>query len=63
MKKCVRFDSIELPAGILQGIFFSADRPLYLNFGGIGFIIGMLDLLFEIEEKLHFILIFFCNRA
>lgn len=36
---------LELPAGILQGIFFSADRPLYLNFGGIGFIIGKMKLL------------------
>ncbi|XP_055295789.1 neprilysin-2-like isoform X2 [Sitodiplosis mosellana] len=33
-------NSIELPAGILQGMFFSADTPMYLNFGGIGFIIG-----------------------
>ncbi|CAL4061046.1 unnamed protein product, partial [Meganyctiphanes norvegica] len=33
-------NSIQLPAGILQGIFFDAERPMYLNYGAIGFIIG-----------------------
>lgn len=37
---CSIFITIELPAGILQGIFFSPNRPKYMNFGGIGFIIG-----------------------
>ncbi|KAI5630575.1 VLP3p-4, transcript variant X7 [Venturia canescens] len=33
-------NSIEFPAGVLQGVFFHKDRPKYINYGSTGFIVG-----------------------
>ena len=33
-------NAILIPAGLLQGEFFSSEQPEYLNYGGVGAIIG-----------------------
>ncbi|XP_074596112.1 neprilysin-2-like [Brevipalpus obovatus] len=33
-------NKIQLPAALLQGVFFDKDRPYYLNFASFGFLIG-----------------------
>ena len=33
-------NSIQFPAGILGGVFFNADRPLYMNYASYGFVVG-----------------------
>ena len=33
-------NTINFPAGFLDGVFFQEDRPLYMNYGAIGVVVG-----------------------
>ena len=33
-------NSIQIPAGIIDGVFFQADRPHFMNYGALGSIVG-----------------------
>ena len=33
-------NTINFPAGFLDGVFFQEDRPLYMNYGSIGVVVG-----------------------
>jgi len=33
-------NKMDIPAGLLQGVFFNSQRPQYMNFGAVGVIIG-----------------------
>ena len=35
-----RENTFQIPGGILQGVLFNSDRPKYMNYGGLGTVIG-----------------------
>ena len=37
---CPWKNAIQIPAGILTSVMFNSERPKYMNFGAIGFVMG-----------------------